>query len=148
MISYSIATVSAISLITYISSNKFDLVYIKDLKGMSSRSGYISLLFMVTLLSTAGIPLTVGFYAKYLVLDMLIEKELVFTAIIVILMTVVGLYYYLRVIWFMFFEQGMNSIINTKGSLFKFMLSVIPALIVLIFLFPDLILQYIFSILT
>ena len=33
---------------------------------------------MVTLLSTAGIPLTVGFYAKYLVLDMLIEKELVF----------------------------------------------------------------------
>lgn len=148
VVSYSIATVSAISLITYISSNKFDLVYIKDLKGMSSRSGYISLLFMVTLLSTAGIPLTVGFYAKYLVLDMLIEKELVFTAIIVILMTVVGLYYYLRVIWFMFFEQGMNSIINTKGSLFKFMLSVIPALIVLIFLFPDLILQYIFSILT
>ena len=115
---------------------------------MSSRSGYISLLFMITLLSTAGIPLTVGFYAKYLVMDMLIEKELVFTAIIVILMTVVGLYYYLRVIWFMFFEQGMNSIINTKGSLFKFMLSVIPALIVLIFLFPDLILQYIFSILT
>jgi NADH-quinone oxidoreductase subunit N len=58
IISYSIATVSAISIVTYISSDKFDLVFIKDLKGMSSRSGYISLLLMITLLSTAGILLS------------------------------------------------------------------------------------------
>ena len=148
VISYSIATVSAISLITYLSSRKFNLIYIKDFKGLAFRSGYVSLLFMITLLSTAGIPLTIGFYAKYLVLDSLIEKELVSIAVVVILMTVVGLYYYLRLIWFMFFEQGINSMINTSGNLFKLILSVIPALIVLIFLFPDLILKYIFSILT
>ena len=103
IITYSLATVSAISLITFISSRKFDLIYIKDFKGLSVKSGYISVLFMITLLSTAGIPLTVGFYAKYIILDALVNRDFIITAVIVVLFTVIGLYYYLRIIWFMFF---------------------------------------------
>ena len=105
IVSYSLAAVSAISIITLISSKEFDLVYINDLKGLSHRSGYISALFMITLLSTAGIPLTIGFYAKYLVLDALVDRDLIITAVIVVLLTVIGLYYYLRVIWFMFLKK-------------------------------------------
>ena len=48
--SYSITTVSAISIITFLSSKKFNLIYINDLKGLASKSGYISILLMVTLL--------------------------------------------------------------------------------------------------
>ena len=99
VITYTITTVSAISIITFISSNKFDLVYIKDFKGLSSKSGLVSILFMITLLSTAGIPLTIGFYAKYLVLDALVNQNMIIIAVIVVLFTVIGLYYYLRVIW-------------------------------------------------
>ena len=146
--SYSITTVSAISIMTFISSKKFDLIYINDLKGMASKSGYIAILLMITLLSTAGIPLTIGFYAKYLVLDALVDRNLILIAVIVVLMTVVGLYYYLRVIWFMFFETGFNSLINTSGKFSIIILSLIPASILLIFLFPDLVFKYIFEILT
>ena len=146
--SYSITTVSAISIITFLSSKKFNLIYINDLKGLASKSGYIAILLMVTLLSTAGIPLTIGFYAKYLVLDALVDRNLILIAVIVVLMTVVGLYYYLRVIWFMFFETGFNSLINTSGKFSIIILSLIPASILLIFLFPDLVFKYIFEILT
>lgn len=146
--SYSITTVSAISIITFLSSKKFNLIYINDLKGLASKSGYIAALLMVTLLSTAGIPLTIGFYAKYLVLDALVDRNLILIAVIVVLMTVVGLYYYLRVIWFMFFESGFNSLINTSGKFSVIILSLIPASILLIFLFPDLVFKYIFEILT
>ena len=146
--SYSITTVSAISIMTFLSSKKFDLIYINDLKGMASKSGYIAILLMITLLSTAGIPLTIGFYAKYLVLDALVDRNLILIAVIVVLMTVVGLYYYLRVIWFMFFETGFNSLINTSGKFSIIILSLIPASILLIFLFPDLVFKYIFEILT
>jgi NADH-quinone oxidoreductase subunit N len=146
--SYSITTVSAISIITFLSSKKFNLIYINDLKGLVSKSGYIAILLMVTLLSTAGIPLTIGFYAKYLVLDALVDRNLILIAVIVVLMTVVGLYYYLRVIWFMFFETGFNSLINTSGKFSIIILSLIPASILLIFLFPDLVFKYIFEILT
>jgi len=146
--SYSITTVSAISIITFLSSKKFNLIYINDLKGLASKSGYIAILLMVTLLSTAGIPLTIGFYAKYLVLDALVDRNLILIAVIVVLMTVVGLYYYLRVIWFMFFEAGFNSLINTSGKFSIIILSLIPASILLIFLFPDLVFKYIFEILT
>ena len=146
--SYSITTVSAISIITFLSSKKFNLIYINDLKGLVSKSGYIAILLMVTLLSTAGIPLTIGFYAKYLVLDALVDRNLILIAVIVVLMTVVGLYYYLRVIWFMFFETGFNSLINTSGKFSIIILSLIPTSILLIFLFPDLVFKYIFEILT
>ena len=146
--SYSITTVSAISIITFLSSKKFNLIYINDLKGLASKSGYIAILLMVTLLSTAGIPLTIGFYAKYLVLDALVDRNLILIAVIVVLMTVVGLYYYLRVIWFMFFETGFNSLINTSGKFSIIILSLIPTSILLIFLFPDLVFKYIFEILT
>ena len=146
--SYSITTVSAISIITFLSSKKFNLIYINDLKGLASKSGYIAILLMVTLLSTAGIPLTIGFYAKYLVLDALVDRNLILIAVMVVLMTVVGLYYYLRVIWFMFFETGFNSLINTSGKFSIIILSLIPASILLIFLFPDLVFKYIFEILT
>jgi NADH-quinone oxidoreductase subunit N len=146
--SYSITTVSAISIMTFLSSNKFDLIYISDLKGMASKSGYLAILLMITLLSMAGIPLTIGFYAKYLVLDALVDRNLILIAVIVVLMTVVGLYYYLRIIWFMFFESGLNSLLNTSGKFSITILSIIPASILLIFLFPDLVFKYIFDILT
>ena len=148
VLSYSITIVSAISIITFLSSQKFDLVYINDFKGFSAKSGYLSFLIMITLLSTAGIPLTIGFYAKYLVLDALVNRDLVFVAVIVVLMTVIGLYYYLRVIWFMFFETNYNSLLNISGKFSIFVLSIIPALILIIFLLPDNILKYIFYILT
>ena len=148
IITYSLATVSAISLITFISARKFDLIYIKDFKGISVKSGYISVLFMITLLSTAGIPLTVGFYAKYIILDALVNRDFIITAVIVVLLTVIGLYYYLRIIWFMFFEEDSNSLLNIKGKLSLFILTIIPAIILLMFLFPDILLDHIFQILT
>ena len=148
VITYTVTTVSAISIITFISSNKFDLVYIKDLKGLSSKSGLISVLFMITLLSTAGIPLTIGFYAKYLVLDALVDQSMIITAVIVVLFTVVGLYYYLRVIWFMFFETGFNSMIKSNGAINLIILSIIPFTIIAIFIFPNFAFNYLFAILT
>ena len=147
VITYTITTVSAISIITFISSNKFDLVYIKDFKGLSSKSGLVSILFMITLLSTAGIPLTIGFYAKYLVLDALVNQNMIIIAVIVVLFTVIGLYYYLRVIWFMFFETGFNSLIKVNGIYYLAVLSIIPFSIIAIFLFPEFAFNYLFSIL-
>ena len=147
VITYTITTVSAISIITFISSNKFDLIYIKDFKGLSSKSGLISILFMITLLSTAGIPLTIGFYAKYLVLDALVSQNMIIIAVIVVLFTVIGLYYYLRVIWFMFFETGFNSLIKVNGIYYLAVLSIIPFSIIAIFLFPEFAFNYLFLIL-
>ena len=147
VITYTITKVSAISIITFISSNKFDLVYIKDFKGLSSKSGLVSILFMITLLSTAGIPLTIGFYAKYLVLDALVNQNMIIIAVIVVLFTVIGLYYYLRDIWFMFFETGFNSLIKVNGIYYLAVLSIIPFSIIAIFLFPEFAFNYLFSIL-
>jgi len=55
--------------------------------------------------SMIGIPPFAGFYAKWSVLSSLVEANMIYTAIIAILMTVVAAFYYLRVIWFIYFEK-------------------------------------------
>ncbi len=147
VIVYSFTIVSSLSIITFLSAKKFDLVYINDLKGLSSKTGYVSVLLMVTMLSSAGVPLTVGFYAKYLVLNALISSGLVYVAVITVLLTVIGLYYYLRIIWFMFFEQGSNSLINLEGRVNALTLSIVPILLFVTFLLPNKFFEYIFNIL-
>ncbi len=145
---YSFSVVSIISLISFLSSCNFSVTYISDLKGLKNRSTLLSFLFLVTLLSLAGIPLTAGFYAKYLVLLSLINQGHFYIVIITILMTVVGLFYYLRVIWYIYFEDDVNTLVNIKGLLIYLILLLLPILIIILFILPDLLLSHIKDILT
>ena len=145
---YSFSVVSIISLISFLSSCNFSVTYISDLKGLKNRSTLLSFLFLVTLLSLAGIPLTAGFYAKYLILASLINQGHFYVVLITILMTVIGLFYYLRVVWYIYFENGINTLMNIKGFLIYLVLLMLPILIVVLFVLPDLLLSHIKDILT
>ena len=145
---YSFSVVSIISLISFLSSCNFSVTYISDLKGLKNRSTLLSFLFLVTLLSLAGIPLTAGFYAKYLVLLSLINQGHFYIVLITILMTVIGLFYYLRVIWYIYFEDNVNTLVNIKGLLIYLILLLLPILIIILFILPDLLLSHIKDILT
>jgi NADH-quinone oxidoreductase subunit N len=66
------------------------------------------LLLLIVLLSLAGIPPTVGFYAKLFVLNALLEQGSIGLAITAIIMSVIGAYYYLRIIKVIYFDQEKN----------------------------------------
>jgi NADH-quinone oxidoreductase subunit N len=61
------------------------------------------------MLSTAGIPPFAGFWAKLWIIQSLLDAHLLWLAIVAMLVSVIGAYYYLRMVWFMYFEPGTDE---------------------------------------
>ena len=105
MLVYSVMSVAAFGLIVLMSSAGHDVELIDDLKGLNKRSPLLAFMMMVIMLSMAGIPPTVGFLTKLLVLKALVDVHLTWVAIIGLLFAVVGAFYYLRIIKVMYFDE-------------------------------------------
>ena len=82
-----------------------DINLLTDLRGLFRRSPVYAAVMMVLLVSMTGVPPTVGFYAKLAILKSVVSVDLVWLAIIAVVMSVVGAFYYLRVIKYMFFDE-------------------------------------------
>jgi NADH-quinone oxidoreductase subunit N len=80
-----------------------------DYKGLATRDPRLALWMTFAMLSTAGIPPFAGFWAKLWIIQSLLDAHLLWLAIVAMLTSVIGAYYYLRVIWYMYFESGTDS---------------------------------------
>ena len=86
-----------------------DNVDIKDVSGLAKRSPSTAVSFSIVLLALAGIPLTGGFLAKYYLFLALIESSLWWLAVIAILNSAISVFYYFRVITYMFARDPVNK---------------------------------------
>jgi NADH-quinone oxidoreductase subunit N len=77
-----------------------------DFKGLGARDPLLALLMLGLMLSTAGVPPLVGFWAKLWIIQALLHTHHLALAILAVLVSVIGAYYYLRVIWYMYFDAG------------------------------------------
>jgi NADH-quinone oxidoreductase subunit N len=82
---------------------------ISDLTGLSRTNPVLAFLLAVILFSLAGIPPLAGFFAKFYVFMAAIEAELYWLAVIGVLASVVGAYYYLRIVKIMYFDEPAES---------------------------------------
>ncbi|MBE8157879.1 MAG: NADH-quinone oxidoreductase subunit NuoN [Betaproteobacteria bacterium] len=103
-VAYALMTVGGFGIVVLMSENGKDCGELSGLKGLAARNGLIAGVLGVLMLSMAGIPPVVGFAAKLAVLQSLAEAELVWLAVLAVLFSVVGAFYYLRVIKLMFFD--------------------------------------------
>jgi NADH-quinone oxidoreductase subunit N len=102
LISYIITTIGAFGVITLMSTCKFEAERIEDYRGLFWKRPWIALVFTLSLLSLAGIPVTAGFVAKFYVILEGMKAGLMVLIFSMIINSVIGLYYYLRVITAMF----------------------------------------------
>jgi NADH-quinone oxidoreductase subunit N len=77
-----------------------------DYKGLGRRDPLLALVMLALMLSTAGVPPLVGFWTKLWIIQALLGSQHLGLAIVAVLASVIGAYYYLRVIWYMYFDQG------------------------------------------
>ena len=103
---YAFTTLAAFGGLLYLSNRAFDCEQIDDLRGLSDTHPWVALLLMVVVLSLAGVPPTVGFYAKLVILESLMEAQYWLAAGLAMLLSVVGAFYYLRLIRVMYFEKA------------------------------------------
>jgi len=117
-------------LILYLSSEGFESEEISDLAGLGKRAPWLAGVMAVFMLSLAGIPPFVGFYAKLAILQALITTNLtgnLVLALVAVLFSLVGAFYYLRLIKVMFFDEarevrpierssGISSVLALNGA--------------------------------
>lgn len=102
---YSLMSAAAFGLIVIMSNRGMEIDNIDDLKGLNKRNPWLAFMMMIVMFSMAGVPPTVGFFAKLLVLKALVDVHLTWLAILGLVFTVIGAYYYLRIVKIMYFDQ-------------------------------------------
>lgn len=102
IISYFITTLGAFGVVSLLSTCKYEAEKIEDYKGLFWKRPWIAIVFTLSLLSLAGIPVTAGFIAKFYLIFEGMKAGLMVLIFSMIINSVIGLYYYLRVITTMF----------------------------------------------
>ena len=131
---YSFTALASFGVVTHITSNSHGIEDISDLAGLSKTHPYFAILILITMLSSAGIPPLIGFHAKLMVIQALINNSYILLSVIVVLMTVVSAYYYLRVIKTVYFEERENLISTYTSS--NILLSINVILLLGLGIFP------------
>jgi NADH-quinone oxidoreductase subunit N len=104
-ITYVLTTLGSFGLLMMLSHKGHDCETIDDLKGLNKRHPWFAFIGLVMMFSLAGIPPTVGFAAKFGVLEALVDGEHTFLAIIAVIASLIGAFYYLRVVKVMYFDE-------------------------------------------
>ncbi len=106
---YAVMSLAAFGLILFLATKGNESDRLDDLKGLSKRSPWTAFLLLVLMLSMAGIPPTAGFFAKFSVIQALVDAGLVWVAVIAVGLAVIGAYYYLRIIKLAYFDSPENE---------------------------------------
>jgi NADH-quinone oxidoreductase subunit N len=130
---YSLTALASFGIITHITCNSHGIEKISDLAGLSKTHPYYAILILITMLSSAGIPPMIGFHAKLIVIQALINSEYIMLSILVVLMTVISAYYYLKVIKTIYFDNREELISVYSNSSIVLSLNSISLLILGIF---------------
>jgi NADH-quinone oxidoreductase subunit N len=101
---YVLTTVGSFGVILLLSRAGYESDKLDDFKGLSQRDPLLGFAMMMLMFSTAGVPPFVGFWAKLRIFQSLWETSHFWLVVIAAAMSVVGAFYYLRVIWFIYFE--------------------------------------------
>ena len=104
-VTYVLTTLGSFGLLMMLSHKGHDCETIDDLKGLNKRHPWFAFIGLVMMFSLAGIPPTVGFAAKLGVLEALIDGEHTVIAVIAVIASLIGAFYYLRVVKVMYFDE-------------------------------------------
>jgi NADH-quinone oxidoreductase subunit N len=117
ILAYVMTSLVSFGMILLLSRTGFEADRIDDLKGLNQRSPWWAFVMLLAMFSLAGMPPTVGFYGKLLVLQSAIKVGYVWLAVVGVLAALVGAFYYLRIVKLMYFDEPIdNSPIVVRGD--------------------------------
>ena len=106
---YVLMNLGAFGMIMLLSRSGFEAENLDDFKGLNQRSPWYAFMMLLLMFSMAGVPPTVGFYAKLSVLQAVINAGYTWLAVVAVLLSVVGAFYYLRLVKLMYFDAPQDT---------------------------------------
>ena len=101
---YVLMTLGTFGMIMLLSRVGFEADNLNDFKGLNQRSPWLAFMMLLLMFSMAGMPPTVGFYAKFSVLNAVVQSGHVWLAVVAVLFSLIGAFYYLRIVKLMYFD--------------------------------------------
>jgi NADH-quinone oxidoreductase subunit N len=111
---YVIVAAGAFAVIALLSKQGVELDQLEDYRGLNARSPWLAFMMLLLMFSMAGIPPTVGFFAKLGLLEALVEAHYVWLASFALVFAIIGAYYYLRVVMLMYFEEPREDHLHSQ----------------------------------
>lgn len=102
---YVLMSLGAFGMVVLLSRSGFEAERIEDFRGLNSRSPWLAFMMLLLMFSLAGVPPTVGFYAKLAVLQAVLGAGQAWLAVVAVLFALVGAFYYIRVVKLMYFDE-------------------------------------------
>ncbi len=137
MVTYVLTTLGSFGVIMLMSREGFECETIEDLRGLNRQNPLLAGVLLVIMFSLAGIPPLVGFYAKLMVLQAVIQSGMVWLAVLAVMFSLIGAFYYLRVVKVMYFDEPVpDRAIHGVASVPASMLTVNVALILFLGILP------------
>ena len=137
IITYVLTTLGTFGLIQLLARHGFEAEEISDLRGLNRRSPWMAFVALILMFSLAGIPPTVGFYAKLAVLQSVIHADMVWLAVLAVMASLVGAFYYLRIVKTMYFDEPTDTHALMPGASARAAMGVNGALVLLLGVLPS-----------
>ena len=109
VITYVLMTLGTFGVLMALARRGFECDQIDDLKGLAKRAPWLAMIMLILMFSMAGIPPLVGFYGKLLVLESVVKAGYLWLAIVAVIFSLVGAFYYLRVVKVMLFDAPVDT---------------------------------------
>jgi len=132
-----IMAAAAFGIIILLSRRGFEAEELDDFRGLNARSPWYAALMLVVMFSMAGVPPLVGFYAKLAVLAAVVDVGMVWLAAAGVIFSVIGAFYYLRVVKLVYFDEPADDAPLQAGADLRLVLSLNAVLILGLGLFPE-----------
>jgi len=133
---YVLMSLGGFGMIMLLSREGFEADTLNDFKGLNQRSPWLAFVMLLLMFSMAGVPPTVGFYAKFSVLNAAVMAGHIPLVVIAVLFSLIGAFYYLRIVKLMYFDapeshvpivlQPDSSILITFNGMAVLLLGILP----------------------
>jgi NADH-quinone oxidoreductase subunit N len=135
-VTYTLTTLASFGLLMLLSKKGYDCETLDSLKGLNKKHPWFAFMGLVMMFSLAGIPPTVGFAAKLSVLEALVDAEYTALAIIAVMASLVGAFYYLRVVKVMYFDAPLREHEITGSGISRGILGMNSIALLVLGIFP------------
>ena len=109
VIVYALMSAAAFGMVILLSARGVEAENLDDFKGLNQRNPWYAAIMAMVMFSMAGIPVFVGFFAKWLVIQAALDAGLVWLAVLAVVFSVVGAFYYIRVFKLMYFDDPVSE---------------------------------------
>jgi NADH-quinone oxidoreductase subunit N len=120
---YAIMSMGGFGMVLLMSRAGFEADQLEDYKGLNERSPWFAFMMLILMFSMAGVPPTVGFYAKLSVLQAVVGADITWLAVVAIIFSIIGAFYYLRIIKLMYFDKPEDTAPITSNAEMRILLS-------------------------